>query len=54
MYEIDGTFLAYELAYRTERLTGHRDDEHPQHAPRRRGAGGRRRLGGSLGRTRRG
>jgi hypothetical protein len=28
MYEIDQTYLAYELAYRTERLTGHRAGEH--------------------------
>lgn len=30
MYEIDQTYWAYELAYRTERLTGHRPGERPR------------------------
>ena len=28
MYEIDQTYLAYELAYRAERIRGERPDEH--------------------------
>jgi hypothetical protein len=33
MFEMDQTYLAYELAYRTERLTGHRDGERVHHVP---------------------
>jgi hypothetical protein len=32
MYETDQTYLAYELAYRTERLTGRRAGEHARPA----------------------
>ena len=28
MYEIDQTYLAYELAYRAERMRGERPDQH--------------------------
>ena len=46
MYGIDHTYLAYELAYRAERLTGHRPGEHarPRRATR---SGVVRRLRGS-------
>jgi hypothetical protein len=30
MYEIDQTYLAYELAYRSERMRGERPDQHHQ------------------------
>ena len=33
MFEMDQTYLAYELAYRTERLTGRRSGERVHHAP---------------------
>ena len=42
MFEIDQSYLAYELAYRTERLTGRRGGERGHHVPRGRGAGVRR------------
>jgi len=28
MFEIDQTYLAYELAYRAERMSGERPDQH--------------------------
>jgi len=37
MYEIDQTYLAYELAYRTERLTGRRGGERARAVSRRPG-----------------
>ena len=41
MFEIDQTYLAYELAYRAERMRGERPDEHHEghrtrRSPRRR------------------
>jgi hypothetical protein len=33
MFATDQTYLAYELAYRNERLTGHRAGERGHHAP---------------------
>jgi hypothetical protein len=36
MIEIDQTYLEHELAYRAERLRGHRDDRHPHPEVRRR------------------
>jgi hypothetical protein len=36
MFETDLTYLENELAYRAERLRGHRDDRHPRPAARRR------------------
>jgi hypothetical protein len=36
MFEIDQYYLDHELAYRAERLRGHREDRHPRPAVRRR------------------
>ena len=41
MYEIDQTYLAYELAYRAERMRGERPDQHHEGHRTRRPARGR-------------
>jgi hypothetical protein len=45
MFEMDQTYLAYELAYRTEQLTGRRQGERVHHLPATRRGRGRRSRG---------